>query len=98
MILRGNNSPPINGRLYIINFIVININIAHPSHRRVRCHVGPRGAATWPGVPRRIHVGPAQKTPFLPLLNYFFTFKNCKINQKNPEKIPKNRKFINFNI
>ena len=36
-------------------------------HRR---RVGPRGAATWPGVPRRIHVGPAQK------INTFFLFFN----------------------
>ena len=39
-----------------------------PRHADAR--MGPRGAATWPWVPRRIHVGPVQKyTPFFAFFN-----------------------------
>ena len=57
---------------------------------RRRC-AGPRGAATWPCVPRRIHAGPARKTE-----NFLFFYlsktglKNRKENKKNSLKIRKN--------
>ena len=53
-----------------------------PSRRRV----GPRGAATWPWVPGRIHVGPARKkSAFCHLNNYFKRYKS-KINSEKSEK------------
>ena len=76
--------------LYCIQIIYVN-NIA--SRRR---GVGPRGAATWPGEPCRIHVGPAQKTPFL---LYFYLFKNglkSKIKSEKSRKIPENYEIHNF--
>ena len=52
-----------------------------------RRHVGPRGAVTWPCVPRRIHMGPARKYPlFSPILNHF---NHLEI-EINSEKIWKN--------
>ena len=69
---------------------IIYLYIA-PRRRRV----GLRGGAMWPGVPRRIHVGPARKTPFL----FFIYFKNgfkSKIKSKKSRKIPENYKIHNF--
>ena len=64
-----------------------------------RCRVGPRGSATWPCVPRCIHVVPCgNKTTFC---LYFIYFNRLKIEinlEKIRKKIPKNRKFITFNI
>ena len=59
------NTLPIYGRLntYYVDY-KNNIYMYTPRRRRV----GPRGATTWPGVPRRIHVGPARN------LNPFFIF------------------------
>ena len=40
--------------------------------RHVGARLGPRGAATWPRVPRRIHVDPAGKyTPFFLFFKLF---------------------------
>ena len=65
---------------------------------KCKCRVGPRGAATWPGVPRRIHVAPRGKNRFLHFSKLILNHFKPKINLKNSEKIPKNGKFITFNI
>ena len=70
--------------------------------RHVGAARGLRGAATWPCVPRRIHAGPAPVFLFFYLNLFIINGKKIenKIGKqfKNPEKIPKNRKFITFNI
>ena len=55
--------------------------------RHVGARVGPRGFATWPWVPRRIHVGPAKK--LIPFLLLFYCFNWFKIENKF-RKIQKN--------
>ena len=46
--------------MYYNPILRVNINM-HTSHpRHVGARVGPCGSATWPCVPRRIHVGPAR--------------------------------------
>ena len=60
-----------------------------------RRRVGPRGAASWPGVPRRIHVGPARNLN--PLFIYLFILKHFKSKIKL-EKSLKIIKFITFKI
>ena len=59
---------------------------------------GPRGAATWPCMPRRIHAGPALNIKFFLFLYYLKPLKIENKIKENLEKFPKNRKFITFDI
>ena len=77
-----------NPYIYIYIYIYINNAYVTSPHRH---RMGPPRAATWPCVPRRIHVGPARKIPpFLDFFNKFFILKKLKIIQKKSGKIPKN--------
>ena len=68
------------------------MNITHVSPpRHVGARVGLRGSATWSCVPRRTHVGPAQKsTPFFIFFLIVFNRFKSKINSENSRKFPKN--------
>ena len=59
--------------------------------------MGPRGAATWPGVPRRIQVGPARNlNPFFYFLFFILNSLKSKIKSEKSGKIPENYKIHNF--
>ena len=47
--------------------MMMRVHVIHAT----QAHVRPRGRATWPCVPRRVHVGPRAKTPFLFIIIIF---------------------------
>ena len=65
----GLNTLLLYGRLKTHLYYIVIINIYVMPSRRC---VGPRGAAMWPRVPRRIHVGPAREIRHFLLFFYLF--------------------------
>ena len=97
--LRGQRCPLWMAYMYdnhsILNIICTRTSMCHAGTR-----AGPRGAATWPRVPRRIHVGSRDKCThffhFLIILNHLKIEINSYKFRKNSRKIPINCKNHNF--
>ena len=55
---------------------IVLVHVSHPRHAGKRAR--PRGRATWPCVPRRIHVGPRVKYPLFGLYLIILNDTNSK--------------------